>query len=61
MRLLLLVAVVLLGVDAVAYSGAYSQAAWRTVTNQVQTLEQRVRTGSVTGQPADAGQPATTR
>lgn len=45
MRLLLLIAVVALGVDAVKFDGAYSQSAWREVTTQLSKLEARLDDG----------------
>lgn len=38
MRLLLLIAVIALGTDALLYSGAYSQAAWQAASVQVDHL-----------------------
>lgn len=47
MRLLLLVAVVALGVDAVKFDGAYTQTAWREVTTQFARLQARLDDGDV--------------
>ncbi|MFN3547548.1 MAG: hypothetical protein ACK4U0_08655 [Mesorhizobium sp.] len=47
MRLLLLIAVIALGVDAVKFDGAYSQSAWREVTTQLSKLEARLDGGGV--------------
>ena len=38
MRLLLLIAVLAVGADAVLYSGAYTQKAWRTVSHEASRL-----------------------
>ncbi len=38
MRMLLLVAVIALGADALLYNGAYTQAAWREGSIQVEKL-----------------------
>ena len=38
MRLLLLAAVIALGTDALLYNGAYTQAAWREGSAQVEKL-----------------------
>lgn len=38
MRLLLLIAVIALGTDALLYSGAYTQAAWQAASVQVDHL-----------------------
>jgi hypothetical protein len=38
MRLLLLIAVVALGTDALLYNGSYTQAAWREGSVQVEKL-----------------------
>lgn len=45
MRLLLMVAVVALGVDAVKFDGAYTQTAWREVTTQFARLQARLDDG----------------
>ncbi|RST84548.1 hypothetical protein EJC49_20105 [Aquibium carbonis] len=42
MRLLLLIAVIALGVDALKYDGAYTQSAWREISSQLSRLEARV-------------------
>jgi hypothetical protein len=52
MRLLLLLAVVALGADALLYSGAYTQAAWREASFYAGRLVDAVETKtSQTGQP----------
>ena len=38
MRLLLLLAVLAIGADALLYSGAYTQRAWRTVSHEASRL-----------------------
>lgn len=45
MRLLLLVAVIALGVDAVKFDGAHSQTAWREITTQFARLQARLDGG----------------
>lgn len=47
MRLLLLIAVIALGVDAVKFDGAYSQSAWREVTTQLSKLEAKLDDGGL--------------
>jgi hypothetical protein len=43
MRLILFILVLLLGADALLYSGAYTQAAWRAVSGGVQRINQEAR------------------
>ena len=38
MRLLLLIAVLAIGADALLYNGAYTQRAWRTVSHEASRL-----------------------
>ena len=38
MRLLLLIAVIALGADALLHNGAYTQQAWRTVSHEASRL-----------------------
>ncbi len=38
MRLLLFIAVLALGTDAILYNGAYTQSAWRTVSHEAERL-----------------------
>ncbi|HEX2552713.1 MAG TPA: hypothetical protein VHL98_03365 [Microvirga sp.] len=38
MRLLLLIAVIALGADALLHNGAYTQRAWRTVSHEASRL-----------------------
>jgi hypothetical protein len=45
MRLLLLIAVIALGVDAVRFDGAYTQAAWETVGDQLARLQAELDDG----------------
>lgn len=52
MRLILLICVVVLGVDAYAYSGHFTQTAVNTITTQVQQLASRMDTKSNSEQPA---------
>ncbi|WP_187972014.1 hypothetical protein [Aquibium microcysteis] len=47
MRMLLLVAVIALGVDAVKFDGAYSQTAWREISTQFAKLQARVDDGDL--------------
>lgn len=42
MRLLLMVAVIALGVDAVKFDGAYTQTAWREISTQFAKLQTRL-------------------
>ena len=42
MRLLLLIAVIALGVDALKFDGAYTQSAWREISTQLSRLETRL-------------------
>ena len=42
MRLLLLIAVIALGVDALKYDGAYTQSAWREISSHLSKLEARL-------------------
>ena len=46
MRLILLILVVVLAIDAYVYSGAFTQAAVHEVTTQVQKLASRVDTNN---------------
>jgi len=39
MRLLLLIAVIALGVDALKFDGAYTQSAWREISSQLSRLQ----------------------
>lgn len=72
MRLILLIAVVALGIDALVFSGAYTQSAWRTLSGEIEELAadisdrpilDQTSTGSTEKpEPADAGdQPQETR
>lgn len=45
MRLLLLVAVVALGLDALKFDGAYTQWAWQTIGDQVSRLGDALEDG----------------
>jgi hypothetical protein len=51
MRLILLVLVILLGIDAYAFSGAYTQYAVHEVSNGVQRLASRIDTKTDSEQP----------
>jgi hypothetical protein len=44
MRLLLLLAVIALGADALMYNGSYTQAAWRGASVQVERLLNEAQT-----------------
>jgi hypothetical protein len=43
MRILLLIAVIALGADAILYSGQHTQSAWRAVTNSIERLSNDTR------------------
>lgn len=45
MRLLLLIAVIALGIDALYFSGSYTQAAFRETSSAIQRLSAGVRQG----------------
>lgn len=47
MRLLLLIAVIALGVDALKFDGAYTQSAWREISSQLSRLEARLDDGDL--------------
>lgn len=47
MRLLLLVAVIALGVDAVRFDGAYTQTAWREISTEFAKLQARLDDGDL--------------
>lgn len=47
MRLLLLIAVIALGVDAVRFDGAYTQSAWREISTQLSKLQARLDDGDL--------------
>jgi hypothetical protein len=44
MRLILILAVIALGADALLHNGAYTQAAWRELSTQAERLLQRAET-----------------
>ena len=46
MRLLLLLAVLALGTDALLYNGAYTQAAWREGSTQIERLLANAHAGT---------------
>ena len=47
MRLLLLIAVIALGVDAVKFDGAYTQSAWREIGTQLSRLQASLDDGNL--------------
>jgi hypothetical protein len=47
MRLLLLIAVIALGVDAVKFDGAYTQSAWREIGTQFSRLQASLDDGTL--------------
>jgi hypothetical protein len=47
MRLLLLIAVIALGVDALKFDGAYTQTAWRELGTQLSKLETKLNDGDL--------------
>lgn len=55
MRLVLFIAVVALVVDALYFSGAYTQAAFRQLTVAVSELETRIRGGTDAPDPEPTG------
>ncbi len=47
MRLLLLIAVIALGVDALKFDGAYTQSAWREISSQLSRLQAGLTDGNL--------------
>lgn len=41
MRIVLLILVIAIGADAIFYSGAHTQSAWRAATNAIERLSER--------------------
>jgi hypothetical protein len=51
MRLVLLVLVIILGIDAYAYGGAYTRATVATISSGVQTLASKIDTNTNSERP----------